>query len=460
MTLEDSPFDAGQLLVRLKRLAPVARYVVGFSGGADSTALLVAMHELGDRRAAPLQALHFHHGLHPDADAWLSHCTQFCAERGIDFRSERLHIVASGASPEAAAREARYGAVCRMLETGEVFLTAHHADDRAETLFLNLKRGSGIDGLASIPASRALGAGRVFRPLLDFARADLEHYLAARDIAWIEDPANRDTTMDRNYLRHELFPQLEKRWPGIVKRLAATAARVRETVDVLDDSLESRFGPLLADPWTLPAGSVAEQPRPLQALLIRRWVRDRIPHPPPANRLAEFLDQLESTDEDAAPVELRWAGWQIKRHRHRLWLHPCTFPAGCPSMPWPAGTQLRLDHDFGSLHLEEAKSVPEGLHVGPRRQGTAMRLHAGGPHRPVKDLLRESGIPPWLRDAVPVLYRDGDPQAVGDWHLSAACQEWLATHGAVYHWQPAHDLLRKLRAEAHAAIIDRPATLR
>lgn len=129
-------------------------------------------------------------------------------------------------------------------------------------------------------------------------------------------------------------------------------------------------------------------------------------------------------------------------------------------MPWPAATGLRLDNDFGSLHVKGAKTVPDGLHVGPRRPGTAMKLHAGGPRRPVKDLLRESGTPPWLRDAVPVLYRDDEPLALGDWHLSATWRNWLVEHGADYRWQPAEELLRKLRAEAHTAIIDRPATLR
>jgi tRNA(Ile)-lysidine synthase len=194
-------FCGEQLLASLARLPTPEKYWIGFSGGADSTALLQAMHERRHELPAPIHALHFHHGLQSEADAWQEHCRSFCAAREIPYLTERLDIDRSSRhSPEEAARNSRYRAVARILGGQEMYLTAHHAEDLAETLFLNLIRGSGIEGLAGIPVLRTLDHGWVARPLLEKHRADLEAFLRTRDIGWLDDPSNADTAFDRNYL--------------------------------------------------------------------------------------------------------------------------------------------------------------------------------------------------------------------------------------------------------------------
>jgi tRNA(Ile)-lysidine synthase len=453
-------FDADLLLSCLQRLPATPRYWVGYSGGADSTALLAALTELGGRLPAPVRALHFHHGLHASADAWQQHCARFCAARGIPFHAEHLDVpLRTGRSPELDARRARYRAVSALLRPGEIYLTAHQANDRAETLFLHLMRGSGIDGLASIPELRALGPGWVARPLLDFFRSELEAYLAERDIRWVDDPGNRDLSVDRNYLRLELFPELERRWPGLHRRLAQTARHARATLDALAAGLEASFGHQILDRYTLAAKELLELPAVTQSLLIRHWVRNSGTRPPPRARLTEFLDQLRASAGTGSQVELRWEGWQIKRHRDRLWLHRHAFPAPCPEVSWPGGEELRLGPGFGTLRIAGA-SVPSGhLQAGPRRTGAGMRLHPGGPRRPLKDLLRECGVPPWLRHSVPVLYRGNEVLALGDWVLAAEWQAWLAERGASYRWHPEDELLEKLRADCHASSIDRPTAV-
>lgn len=441
--------DTDRLLTSLARLPHATRFRVGFSGGADSTALLTMLCELGGRCPAPIAALHFNHGLHPLADEWQVHCEQFCSNREIPFHAVRLEVpFDSGGSPELAARRARYTALGALLGAGEIYLTAHHANDRAETLFLNLMRGSGIDGLASIPALRRCGAGWVARPLLEFARQDLERILSERNISWLEDPANRDPASDRNYLRHDLFPELERRWPGLAGRLARTADQARRTMDAIAADLDARHGHLILDSGTLAAGALLRLPADLQALLIRHWVRGSGLAPPPYARLTEFLRQLCAPAAAARAVELRWDGWQIKRHRDFLWMHPCPFPSPCPEQRWTRGEKIDLGGGFGSLYLGAARAQLGPLEVGPRRRGARMRLHANGPRRPVKDLLRECGVPPWLRDSIPVLYREGEPLAVGDWALAADFRDWLDGHDAEYHWHPEDELLRRVRERA------------
>ncbi|MEE4292821.1 MAG: tRNA lysidine(34) synthetase TilS, partial [Xanthomonadales bacterium] len=186
-------FSGESLLDRLGRLPPPGAYWVGFSGGADSTALLQAMWELRERIDAPLRAVHFDHGLQQDSKDWQARCRAFCEERDIPYHSQRLDVRSgSRRSLEEEARNCRYRAVAELLGEREMYLTAHHAEDQAETLFLNLMRGSGIEGLAGIPVVRRLARGWVARPLLDVHRAELESFLEDRQVEWLEDPSNTD----------------------------------------------------------------------------------------------------------------------------------------------------------------------------------------------------------------------------------------------------------------------------
>ncbi len=450
-------FSASLLHERLARFPRPGPYLVGFSGGGDSTALLDALHELADERSFSLAAIHFHHGLNPDADRWQEHCERFCRQRGIPLRTERLQLnIRPGASPELAARKARYRWLESTLQPDHIFLTAHHRDDRAETLLLNLLRGSGLDGIASIPELRRLGKGWVARPLLEVARHDLESYLLERGLTWVEDSSNRDSTPDRNYLRNELFPLLESRWPGVVERLGRTARHARATVDTLTHDLEARFGHARLDEFTFASSTLTDLPRVFQVLLIRHWVRERGVVPPPERRLDEFLNQLAQTAPEDSAVELCWDGWMLRRDRQRLWLHPERFPNRCPSLTWSGSGTLNLGTGFGTLSAPVDNSRPHNLIVGPRKPCRGMVLHQNGPHRSLKDLMRETGIPPWLRDAVPVLYDDDEVLAIGDWMLSARFLERLPADSGSYRWSPSDGLLRKLQSDCQAHTIDRP----
>jgi len=174
MKATDTCFTSERLLASLARLPVPKKYWIGFSGGADSTALLQALHECRDKLQAPIHALHFHHGLQMAASDWQEHCGAFCLAREIPYLAEKLEIDTSGGSSlEEESRNCRYRAVARKLGRDEMYLTAHHAEDQAETLFLNLLRGSGIEGLAGIPALRNLEHGWVARPLLETRRKAL-----------------------------------------------------------------------------------------------------------------------------------------------------------------------------------------------------------------------------------------------------------------------------------------------
>lgn len=435
-------------LCEIIRSYPVApRLWVGFSGGADSTALLLALHELSAEIPASIQAVHFNHGLQAAASQWQKHCQAFCEARRIPFYTEDLDLgTRDGHSPEEHARHHRYSAVRRLLGVGDIFLTAHHADDNAETLLLNLMRGSGIDGLTGIPRLRRMGKGWVARPLMDFRRQELEDFLCHRQIGWLEDPSNNNSGFDRNFLRNNIIPELEKRWPGTIPGINQTARHARELTATLTGLLGQQHGDLLQDDFTLPLPALLRLQPDLQSLVIRHWLRDQDIITPPRRRLLEFLRQLNSPSTNGRADELRWSDWMIKRHGESLWLQAVPTLPACPGHLWMGGATLELGAVFGDVILNGSSSIPQNWEIGPRRQNTTMQLHESGCHRQMKELLRLLGIPPWLRDSVPILYWEGQVAAVGDWLIGPRLRQLLEAESASYHWNPRHPLLRKLQS--------------
>ncbi|KLD74514.1 tRNA(Ile)-lysidine synthetase, partial [Xanthomonas hyacinthi DSM 19077] len=215
--------------------APAA-VLVGLSGGLDSSVLLHALAQQPQYRRAGLRALHVHHGLHADADAWADHCAAFCAALAIPLQVRRVQVPRDGGHGlEAAARQARRTAFAQALAAGEWLALAQHRDDQAETFLLRALRASGADGLAAMQPLRDFAHGMLWRPLLALPRSDLHAYAQRHALRWIEDPSNADPGFDRNFLRLQLLPLLRQRWPHADAALARSAQLCGEAGALLDD---------------------------------------------------------------------------------------------------------------------------------------------------------------------------------------------------------------------------------
>lgn len=234
---EGMPFTADQVIAKVHALAPDASgYWVAYSGGLDSQVLLHALAAVREQLPAPVGALHINHNLQPDASAWAEQCRAVCAELGITYRALSIQAHAQpGESPEAAARAARYQALVDAVPEGGVLLTAHHQDDQAETLLLQLVRGAGPKGLAAMPERALLGDVPLLRPLLNVSRAALLDYAEQHRLRWLEDPTNASTEYDRNFLRHEILPLLKQRWPATSLVLARSAQHQADAVRLLTE---------------------------------------------------------------------------------------------------------------------------------------------------------------------------------------------------------------------------------
>lgn len=438
-----------KLLERLRAYPRAQRYLVGFSGGADSTALLTALHRCRDRLEADIAAVHFDHGLHPDSHHWARHCERFCQERGIALKCRKLRLSPDDANLESRARDERYRCVEQIMDSGTLYLTAHHAEDRAETLLLHAMRGSGLDGLASIPEIRPLGAGHVARPLLRFSRDDLAAYLRYHGVRWIEDPSNRDARMDRNFIRQQIMPALEKRWPTAGTSLARSARHLNTANLVLHELLGRHLDTLCTDRATLPREVLFSLGDSASALLLRQWLRERDIPMPPHDRLEEFLGQVDTAGPEAR-CEITWAGVCLRLYRDTLHCSTDGTTRECPTLKWYGGQTIELGAGLGALQLTGHGDGPANdWVVGPRRVGDRLRLHSAGPRRKLKKVMQEQPIPPWQRSSIPVLYWNDHPVAIGDWMYAPEFTDWLERRQLGYRWLPDADELKTTRARCH-----------
>jgi tRNA(Ile)-lysidine synthase len=415
---------------------PPRAVLVGFSGGLDSSVLLRLLAQMPATARNALRAIHVHHGLHADADAWVAHCRQACEALGIPLQVVRVEVArGDGNGPEAAARAARHAAFAAELRDDEVLALAHHRDDQAETFLLRALRASGPDGLAAMRPWRRHGRGWLWRPLLDLTRGELLAHARQQGLRWIEDPANRDSAPDRNFLRHEVLPLLQRRWPQANAAFARSAALSAAAADLLDDEdAQALAGARSDDPRALDVAALVRLPAARRARLLRRWIDGLgLPALP-----ATGVDHIETDLLHAAPdadASFAWSGAVVRRWRNLL--HADRQRPALPAdwqCEWNGAEPLPLPHD-GMLQLEGTPGFDDTLIVHARRGGERIALPGRSHRHALKHVLQDAGMPPWRRERLPLLSsRDGALLAAGDRILSADFDRWLRARSASLHW--------------------------
>ncbi|HJU25196.1 MAG TPA: tRNA lysidine(34) synthetase TilS [Rhodanobacteraceae bacterium] len=427
--------DGSNLLPLLEhRLAAAMpeRLCVAFSGGADSTALLHALAQLPQTRARGLRALHVDHALHRDSRRWAEHCRRFCDALGVAIEVVRVQVGRErNQGLEAAARHARHAAFASAIQPGEWLALAHHRDDQIETVVLKLLRGAGPHGLGGMRERRALGPGTLWRPLLDVPRSVLRAYVADRELDFIEDPSNSDTRLSRNYLRAEIVPRLLAHWPHAPGSIVRSAALCRAASGFIDEQTVAALARLRdARDGTLDARGWSALPDALRLLVLERWLHEQGLAAPPPSRCEELRRQVDQARGDREPC-IAWPAGEVHVWRGALHAMP-----PLPHIPgeWEAewnGTPLMLPGGTGELGLRNAGGgiareprFAPSLRVRFRRGGERIRPVGDAHTRELRDLFQRSGIPPWRRGRIPLVFRGDELLAVGDL--------WTSTEGVSY----------------------------
>lgn len=413
-------FSPEWLQARLAAWPKPRRYVVLISGGVDSTVLLHAMGAIADSLSASVVALHFNHGLSPEADAWENKVTRHASSLGMVCYTESLNLDAEAGAVETRAREARYARLREWISAGDCCLTAHHGNDQAETFLLQALRGAGLAGLAAMPEHVRFGSGWLGRPLLPIARAQLQAWAEARSLQWVEDPGNRDMTSPRNRLRRWIWPDIASGWPAATRtlgRCAALAAEAAELIEEVASETLARIESTSKDRLSVPA--LLELSGPRRRAVLRYWLRNNGVETPAAEKLQELEREYVLRDPGAS-AQLPLGSVRMRRFRDQLFV-----VHDLPEPPEKALTLVPGEYrDLGALGrigLIIDANGPVGPVVGMTnielrfRCGGETLRPAGEEHRrALKKLLQERDILPWMRFRLPLLYVDGQLAAVGD----------------------------------------------
>jgi tRNA(Ile)-lysidine synthase len=409
------------------RLKPGDRVCAGLSGGVDSVALLHALWRLSRAGELPasVAAVHVHHGISPYADDWADFCRDFCLRLEVPLTIVRVDVPRdSGEGLEGAARRRRHGVFAGL--DADWLALAHHRDDQAETVLLNLLRGAGVSGAAGMLALRPQASGPVLaRPLLEVARTVLRRYAQAHGLAWIEDESNDDRRFRRNFLRHDILPRLEREFPGVSVSLARSAGHFTEAATLLDD-----LAALDRDAHSAVSGRIAVQafnrlaPARARNLLRHVWGQAGF-RAPDAGWIGEALKQLATADA-TSEICLATPDGELRVYRGELYVMPPRETPPADPLPWTgqdvlpwAGGQIRFSESVGQGLQRSALAEKQAL-LKARRGGERLQTDARRPRRALRKLLQENAVPPWERERLPLLWIDGHLAWVGGIGCDAA----------------------------------------
>jgi len=387
------------------------RIAAGLSGGVDSVVLLHVLHALEPEFGYRLCAVHVHHGLSPNADAWRRHCAALCRRLRVPFSARRVRVERAGKGLEAGAREARRKAFAGLRV--HAIALGHQLDDQAETVLLNLLRGAGPAGASAMPALGRLGAKLLVRPLLQVPRAAIAAYARANALAWVEDESNADESRTRNFLRHRVGPLLASRFPRWREALSRAAGHFAAA------ELDARR-------------------------LLREYLAARGLRAPSEARLQEMLKQLGGARPDSRTTVVH-DGAHLRLYRGRVMTTRPALSRGFAPVRWNGERRLALPALGGELRFRRA----QGAGIDPARLDgceVTVRLRSGGerlrpdarrPNRTLKNLFQEAGVPPWVRERLPLLFCGSDLVWVPGLGVDARYLASRGTRGIVPEWRSA-----------------------
>ena len=379
-------------------------FLIAYSGGLDSHVLLHRLTVL--RQQNPhwqLRAVHIHHGLHKDADQWSEHCQKICDDLEVELIIRKISIKKNDpCGIEAAARRERYQVFKSLMDKNENVLTAHHQNDQAETLLLQLLRGAGPKGLAGMPEKIAFGPGYHLRPLLSFTRKQLQDYAKQHQLRWLEDPSNKEISFNRNYLRHKVMPLLEERWPSASAVLFRSAENCAEVSELLNEIGKEDLIKVQHQEY-LSISKLLQYHQARRFNLLRYWFSQLNLALPKRIKLEQIDREVLKAREDASPL-VAWKGVEVRRYRDGLYaMTPLEAFDSSQIISWK-NQQLVTLNDLAQQDIQWDDTGK--LTIRFRQGGEKLTLRNRRGTHELKKLFQEWGIPPWQRDRIPLLYHD------------------------------------------------------
>ena len=404
-----------------EHIKPGNHLIVALSGGMDSVVLIDLLSKLSAKMQFTLSAVHVDHGISVNSNDWTKFSRKICRSLGIPLKITKLKIKRGpGINLESVARDARYQ-VFASLKADYVAL-AQHLDDQAETLLLQLLRGSGARGLSAMPMVRdqstdigspaSTSSPRILRPLLEVPRSEIESYAEGHQLSWITDESNADTSFDRNFLRHEILPILGSRFPSYRSTFLRTSHHLSEASSLMDEIAESDSARC-----TLSGKVQVEGLRtltlPRAKNLLRYTIGEMGAILPSTLKLDEILRQLLSSRPDTK-LHLTFGTTEIRCFKGAIHIRPLSAVADTEwQLSWNGEKKLIIPELGGTISFSRRKSTgislsklmaEESITIRPRRGGERLCPDRNRPRRSLKNLLQEASLPPWERSILPLLF--------------------------------------------------------
>ncbi len=355
-------------------------FVIALSGGVDSVVLL---HFLKTQADKPLRAIHINHHLSPKADKWVDFNAKLCAKMGVGYQCFDVEF-SNIKNLEHKAREKRYKTLFTALKEGEVLCTAHHQEDQAETLLLQLLRGAGVAGLAAMEQY----AKHHHRPLLDWSKQDILDYANQHKLSWIEDDSNLNPHFRRNFLRLNIIPKLKQVFPGVNKTLARSANHLGQSLELLTDlaAIDISSADLLNKDKRLVVSRLLKFSKPRVSNIIRYYLKQQGVPSLNNKRLTDFIHQLKTARVDAR-IFISWQTYAFRVYQDQIYL----------IKPKQKKLKCRLtDH----LQKQAGVEVRHNQQVG--RVIISGKTHSNS----LKKLYQQYHIPAWIRPQLAMYYKN------------------------------------------------------
>ena len=365
--------------------------VLGLSGGIDS---IVLLHYLHSHYPKHLRAVHCNHHLSEYANSWVEFCQTLCKTLNIPFSSINLDIEKSS-NLEENARKKRYFSLSCNIKENEILCTAHHQDDQAETLLLQLFRGSGVAGLASMPKEKPLGKGIHYRPLLNIQKQQILDYAKQHHLNWIEDDSNNNTNFRRNYLRLDIIPQLSKVYKNLTNTLSRSAKHQSEALRLSRElaDIDLQTNNIINNSGRLNINAL----KTLEIHRIKNILRHHLSlmnFLAPSDKVMDQIIDLLNAKEDAQPL-VQWDEFEIRRYQSELYF--------ISAIDNNNGQKCPIQSDLENL---------PNFSIRYRTEGQRIKLPGKTHSQSLKKVLQEAGIPPWERNSLKMYYIDDELRAM------------------------------------------------
>jgi tRNA(Ile)-lysidine synthase len=364
--------------------------VVALSGGVDSVVLL---HYLCKHYSGQVRAVHINHNLSMYCHQWQSFCESLCKKLEVDFTSVDISIE-NTSNIEGIARRKRYLSLTSELKDNELLCTAHHQDDQAETLLLQLFRGCGVAGLAAMPKSKQLGNNELYRPFLALSRKQILEYAISNHLGWIEDDSNHNLNFRRNLLRLEYVPNLAKIFKGLVANIARSAKHQSDALDLIRQlaEMDIESHTLIKDD-RLQAEGLMRLSDTRMVNVVRHHLK-QLNYLSPSEKVMAEIATLISAKDDAKSL-VTWHDYELRRFQGELYFIDKKAPQQIKDCPYFA--KLNNLPNF-TIHF--------------RQEGQKVKLKGRNHSQSLKKVLQEASIPPWERKKLRMYYVEGELRAM------------------------------------------------